>query len=35
MKAHQLLGHPSYPAIEHLKDSTTGLTVATNGKGEQ
>jgi len=35
MKAHQLLGHPSYQAIEHLKDATTGLTVGTNGKGEQ
>jgi hypothetical protein len=35
MKAHQLLGHPSYQAIEHIKDSTTGLTVGTNGKGEQ
>ena len=35
MRAHQLLGHPSYQAIEHLKDSTTGLTVGTNGIGEQ
>jgi hypothetical protein len=35
MRAHQLLGHPSYQAIEHLKDSTTGLTIGTNGKGEQ
>jgi len=35
MKAHQLLGHPSHQAIEHLKDSTTGLTVGTNGRGEQ
>ncbi|KAF2022717.1 hypothetical protein EK21DRAFT_82601, partial [Setomelanomma holmii] len=35
MKAHQLLGHPSHQAIDHLKDSTTGLTVGTNGKGEQ
>ncbi|KAF2022943.1 hypothetical protein EK21DRAFT_81958, partial [Setomelanomma holmii] len=26
MKAHQLLSHPSHQAIEHLKDSTTGLT---------
>jgi hypothetical protein len=34
MKAHQLLSHPSHQAIEHLKDSTTGLTVGTNGKGE-
>jgi hypothetical protein len=33
MKAHQLLGHPSYQAIEQLKDSTTGLKVGTNGKG--
>lgn len=35
MKAHQLLGHPSHQAIEHLKESTTGLKVGTNGKGEQ
>ena len=35
MKAHQLLGHPSHQAIEHLQDSTTGLTVGTNGKGEK
>ena len=35
MKAHQLLGHLSYQAIEYLKDATTGLTVGTNGKGEQ
>jgi hypothetical protein len=35
MRAHQLLGHPSYQAIEHLQDSTTGLKVGTNGKGDQ
>jgi hypothetical protein len=35
MRAHQLLGHPGYQAIEHLQDSMAGLTVATNGKGEQ
>jgi hypothetical protein len=35
MRAHQLLGYPSYQAIEHLKDSTTGLKVGTNGKGNQ
>jgi hypothetical protein len=35
MRAHQLLGHPSYQAIEHLKDSTTGLKIGTNGEGDQ
>jgi hypothetical protein len=35
MRAHQLLGHPSYRAIEHLRDSTAGLKVGTNGKGNQ
>jgi hypothetical protein len=35
MRAHQLLGHPSYQAIEHLHDSTTGLKVGTNGEGNQ
>jgi hypothetical protein len=35
MRAHQLLGHPSYQAIEHLRDSTTGLKVGTNGEGDQ
>ena len=35
MRAHQLLGHPGYQAIEHLRDSTTGLKVGTNGKGAQ
>jgi hypothetical protein len=35
MKAHQLLGHLSYQAIKHLKDSTTGLIVGTNRSGEQ
>jgi hypothetical protein len=35
MQAHQLLGHPSYQAIEHLRDSTTGLKVGTNGEGDQ
>ena len=34
MRAHQLLGHPSYQAIEHLRDSTTGLKIGTNGKGD-
>jgi hypothetical protein len=33
MRAHQLLGHPSYQAIKHLRDSTTGLKVGTNGEG--
>jgi hypothetical protein len=35
MRAHQLLGHPSYQAIEHLQDSTTGLKVGANGEGNQ
>jgi hypothetical protein len=35
MRAHQLLGHPSYQAIEHLQESTTGLKVETNGEGDQ
>jgi hypothetical protein len=35
MRAHQLLEHPSYQAIEHLHDSTTGLKVGTNGEGDQ
>jgi hypothetical protein len=35
MRAHQLLGHPSYQAIERLQDLTTGLKVGTNGKGNQ
>jgi hypothetical protein len=35
MRAHCLLGHLSYQAIEHLRDSTTGLKVGTNGKGDQ
>jgi hypothetical protein len=35
MRAHQLLGHLSYQALEHLQDSTTGLKVGTNGQGEQ
>ncbi|KNG52825.1 reverse transcriptase rna-dependent dna [Stemphylium lycopersici] len=35
MEAHRVLGHPSYQAIEHLKDSTTGLRVGTNGRGNQ
>lgn len=34
MRAHQLLGHPSYQAIEHLQESNTGLKVGTNGKGD-
>jgi hypothetical protein len=35
MRAHQLLGHPSYQAIECLQYSTTGLKVGINGKGNQ
>ncbi|KAF2819122.1 hypothetical protein CC86DRAFT_146836 [Ophiobolus disseminans] len=35
MQAHQLLGHPSYQAIEHLQDSTTGLNVGTHSNGRQ
>ncbi|KAI1668013.1 Pol protein [Pyrenophora tritici-repentis] len=35
MQAHRVLGHLSYQAIEHLKDSTTGLRVGTNGRGDQ
>jgi hypothetical protein len=31
MRAHQLLGHPSYQALEHLQDATTGLNIDTNG----
>ncbi|KAI0568309.1 gag-pre-integrs multi-domain protein, partial [Pyrenophora tritici-repentis] len=34
MRAHQLLGHPSYQALEHLQDATTGLKIGTNGKGD-
>ncbi|KAI2484853.1 hypothetical protein Ptr902_03793 [Pyrenophora tritici-repentis] len=34
MRAHQLLGHPSYQALEHLQDTTTGLKIGTNGKGD-
>jgi hypothetical protein len=35
MRAHQLLGHPSYQVIEHLQDSTTGLKVGANDEGDQ
>jgi hypothetical protein len=34
MRAHQLLGHPSYQALEHLQDATTGLKIGTNGRGD-
>ncbi|KAI1667253.1 hypothetical protein L13192_07962 [Pyrenophora tritici-repentis] len=34
MRAHQLLGHPGYRALEHLQDATTGLKIGTNGKGD-
>jgi hypothetical protein len=34
MRAHQLLGHPSYHALKHLQDATTGLKIGTNGKGD-
>jgi hypothetical protein len=34
MEAHQVLRHPSYQAIKHLKDSTTGLRVGTNSRGD-
>jgi hypothetical protein len=33
MRAHQLLEHPSYQAIERLQYSTTDLKVGTNGLG--
>jgi hypothetical protein len=35
MQAHQLLGHSSYQALEHLQDSTAGLKVGTNSEGNQ
>lgn len=35
MRAYELLGHSSYQAIKHLRDSTTGLKVGTNGEGDQ
>ena len=34
MQAHQVLGHPSYQALEHLQDATTGLNIGKNGKGD-
>jgi hypothetical protein len=34
MRAHQLLGHPGYQALEHLQDATTGLKIGTNGRGD-
>ncbi|KAI2477479.1 hypothetical protein Ptr902_11104 [Pyrenophora tritici-repentis] len=34
MRAHQLLGHLGYRALEHLQDATTGLKIGTNGKGD-
>ncbi|KAF1828654.1 hypothetical protein BDW02DRAFT_584321 [Decorospora gaudefroyi] len=34
MRAHQLLGHPSYQALEHLQDATTSLKIGTNRKGD-
>jgi hypothetical protein len=33
MRAHQLLGHPSYHAIEHLHDATSDLKIGANGTG--
>jgi hypothetical protein len=34
MRAHQLLGHLSYHALEQLQNATTGLKIGTNGKGD-
>jgi hypothetical protein len=34
MQAHQLLGHPSYHAIKHLRDATSDLKIGTNGTSD-